>query len=101
MNPPQGTSADADAAERFKSRLGAILCAIYALVYAGFVIVSVYDVTLMDKVMPFQVNLAVFYGLGLIVFALLLALFYSKSCNACERDADAAQSQAAQKETGR
>ena len=99
MNQTQGIGNGDDVAERYKSRLGAILCALYALVYAGFVIVSVYDVTLMDKVMPFQVNLAIFYGLGLIVFALLLALLYSKSCNACERDADAAQSRATEKET--
>lgn len=68
-----------------KRTLGLILCSIYALVYAGFVAISVFNVEWMDTVMPFQLNLAVFYGMGLIVFALLLALFYSKACDAAER----------------
>ncbi len=74
-------------AARFTQRLGLLLCTVYALVYGGFVGVSVYDVTLMDTLMPFGVNLAVFYGLGLIVFALLLAMVYSRACAAKERSA--------------
>ncbi len=77
----------ADQADRFKQRLGILLCTIYAVVYAGFVGISVYNVTLMDTLMPFGLNLAVFYGLGLIVFALLLAMLYSRACAAKERAA--------------
>lgn len=68
-----------------KQTLGLILCSIYALAYGGFVALSVFNVRVMDTLMPFQLNLAVFYGMGLIVFALLLALFYSKACDAAER----------------
>lgn len=74
----------ADPAGRFKQRLGILLCIVYAAVYTGFVGISVYDVTLMDTLMPFGLNLAVFYGLGLIVFALLLAMIYSRACAAKE-----------------
>ncbi len=74
-----------DDAGRFKQRLGIFLCVFYALVYAGFVVISVYDVTLMDTIMPFGLNLAAFYGLGLIVFALLLAMLYSRACTLKER----------------
>ncbi|NCC52147.1 MAG: DUF485 domain-containing protein [Spartobacteria bacterium] len=81
---------------QYKQRLGIVLCVLYALVYAGFVIVSVYDVTLMDTVMPLGLNLAVFYGLGLIVFALVLAMFYSRACALSEgREAAGADAPAA------
>jgi uncharacterized membrane protein (DUF485 family) len=80
--PPAATG---DHAIRFKQRFGILLCAIYALVYASFVAISVYDVTLMDTLMPFGLNLAIFYGLGLIVFALLLAMIYSRACAAKEK----------------
>lgn len=99
MDTPTDAERGVESVERYKTKLGAILCLVYALVYAGFVVISVYDVTLMDRLMPFGVNLAIFYGLGLIVFALLLALIYSKSCNAAERDANQASEQATEKET--
>ncbi|MFW5869617.1 MAG: hypothetical protein ACOCVI_01825 [Planctomycetota bacterium] len=83
----------ADPAGRFKQRLDILLCIVYVVVYAGFVGISVYDVTLM----PFGLNLAVFYGPGLIVFALLLAMIYSRACAtkemAAAREADAATSE--------
>jgi len=75
--------------ERFKQWLGLLLCSAYALVYAVFVFISVYDVTLMDTLMPFGLNLAAFYGFGIIVFALLLALVYSRACSRSEAGAAA------------
>lgn len=77
----------ADHAARFKQRLGFALCSIYAAVYAAFVALAVYDVTLMDTRMPFGLNLAAFWGLGLIVFALILSMLYSTACSASERSA--------------
>jgi len=74
-----------EVAEKFKQRLGIFLCIIYALLYSGFVAISVYDVTLMDKVILFNLNLAVFYGFGLILFALILAMIYSWACAFKER----------------
>ncbi len=73
-----------DRALRYKQRLGIILCIIYAVVYSGFVVISIYDVTLMDTLMPFGLNLSTFYGLGLIVFALILAMLYSMACSSSE-----------------
>jgi uncharacterized membrane protein (DUF485 family) len=71
--------------ERYKRRLGFFLFTVYTLAYFGFVVVSVYNVTLMEKTIVFGLNLAVFYGLGLIIFAIILALIYSFSCNAAEK----------------
>jgi uncharacterized membrane protein (DUF485 family) len=75
--------------ERMKQNFGLALCLIYAVVYATFVFISLYDVTLMDTVMPFGLNLAVFYGFGIILFALVLALIYSQACSFSERKARA------------
>jgi uncharacterized membrane protein (DUF485 family) len=77
--------------ERFKQWLGLALCSAYALVYAAFVFISVYDVTLMDTLMPFGLNLAVFYGFGIILFALLLSLVYNRVCTRSEAGAAASQ----------
>jgi uncharacterized membrane protein (DUF485 family) len=81
----------AERSERFKQWLGLLLCSAYALVYAVFVFISVYDVTLMDTLMPFGLNLAAFYGFGIIVFALLLALLYSRACSRSEARAAASK----------
>lgn len=72
--------------ESYKQRLGIALCSIYATVYIGFVAISIYDVTLMDILMPFGLNLAVFYGMGLIIFALILAMIYSLACSRSEKN---------------
>ncbi len=84
LSPP---AESVEHAVRFKQRLGLLLCGMYAIAYSCFVGIAVYDVTLMDIVMPFGLNLAVFYGLGLIVFALVLALVYSRACTVSERNA--------------
>jgi uncharacterized membrane protein (DUF485 family) len=71
----------------YKKRLGFLMFGIYASAYAVFVILSVYNVTLMDTLMPLGLNLSSFFGLGLIVLALILALVYSTACNIKERSA--------------
>lgn len=77
--------------QKYAQRLGVAMCGIYALAYSVFVAISVFDVTLMDTLMPFGLNLAVFYGFGLIFFALFLALVYSALCGRHESSAAAAK----------
>ena len=84
MNENSNSGEVAQGAIVFKQRLGVLLCVIYAFAYTGFVAISIYDVTLMDTVMPLGLNLAAFYGLGLIVFALFLAMIYSIACTTKE-----------------
>ncbi len=84
MDEKEGGVEAAAEAVLFKQNLGILLCVIYALAYAGFVVISIYDVSLMDTVMPMGLNLAAFYGLGLIVFALFLAMIYSIACTTKE-----------------
>lgn len=74
-----------DHASAYKTRLGVVLFIVYALIYAGFVAVSLYDVTILERIVFCGLNLAVVYGFGLIVFALLMALVYSGFCTRKER----------------
>ena len=69
-----------DHAVKKKTKLGVILFFIYFFVYAGFVAIGVVDYKLMGKVVLGNQNLAVVYGFGLIIFAILLGLFYNWKC---------------------
>ncbi len=68
----------------YKMRLGVIMFIIYAVVYAGFVAISVIHVKWMEITIVLGLNLASVYGFGLIVFALLLALIYNQACGSKE-----------------
>jgi uncharacterized membrane protein (DUF485 family) len=70
-----------DPASRYKSRLGVVMCLIYTVIYAGFVLANVIAEGQVMQVMVFMgLNLAVVYGMGLIIFALVLALIYNAMC---------------------
>ena len=69
-----------DPAFVFKRRLGAWMFAVYAAIYAGFVVINLVRPGWMEKTVMAGLNLAVVYGIGLIIFALLLALVYSRAC---------------------
>jgi uncharacterized membrane protein (DUF485 family) len=70
----------ADPAFLYKRRLGAWMFMLYAIIYAGFVVVNLTSPGLMEKTIVGGLNLAVVYGFGLIVFALILALIYNRAC---------------------
>jgi len=69
-----------DAASKKKSKLGVILFIVYSIVYGGFVIIGVVNYELMGKIIVKGQNLAVIYGFGLIVFAIILGLIYNAIC---------------------
>jgi len=73
-----------DHAAKKKSKLGILLFFIYLFVYAGFVTIGVVDYELMGKNVLGNQNLAVVYGFGLIIFAILLGLFYNWRCTKYE-----------------
>ena len=75
----------ADPAFAYKRRLGAWMFALYAVVYAGFVVINLARPGWMEKTVLAGLNLAVVYGFGLIVFALVLALVYSRACERREK----------------
>ena len=71
------TSSREEAFERRKSHIGIRMTLLYAIVYGGFVALSVFQPTSMGSRAIFGLNLAVAYGLGLILIAILFALIYN------------------------
>jgi len=75
-----------DHAAPFKARVGIYLFLLYGLIYGGFVGINVFAPLVMEKIIFLGLNLAVVYGLGLIVFALILALIYNYICANHEKE---------------
>jgi uncharacterized membrane protein (DUF485 family) len=67
-----------------KTRLGVILFFVYLTVYAGFVVIG----TLFPKAMGISLlggmNLAFYYGMGLILLAAVMGLVYNYFCTKYE-----------------
>lgn len=57
-------------------RLGLVLFGIYLALYGGFVFLNAFSPTTMEHTPLAGVNLAIWYGFGLIVAAWALALIY-------------------------
>ena len=74
-----------DPAYPYKRRLGAWLFLAYSVVYVSFVLANLAVPSAMEVRVIAGVNLAVVFGLGLIVLAVLLALVYNALCLAHER----------------
>lgn len=76
-----------DPATRYKSRLGVWMFVLYSLVYAGFVFTNVFtEGQAMQTIVFAGLNLAVVYGMGLIILALIMALVYNFLCTAKEKE---------------
>ena len=73
-----------DEAAAIKSKIGLILFGVYSLIYAGFVVIN----TLIPKTMGTQIffglNLAVVYGFGLIILAIIMGVIYNHVCTKLE-----------------
>jgi uncharacterized membrane protein (DUF485 family) len=68
------------------ARLGLWLFAIYLALYAGFVLLAAFSPETMERTPLAGVNLAIWYGFGLIAAALLLALLYGWLCQHSDED---------------
>ena len=66
------------------SRYGLWLFGLYLILYGGFMGLAAFAPQLMAKAPFGGVNLAILYGFGLIVAALVLALVYMVLCRARE-----------------
>ncbi|MFW5856866.1 MAG: DUF485 domain-containing protein [Planctomycetota bacterium] len=78
-----------DRAEGYKTKLGVRLFWVYAVVYAGFTLINIIKPVAMEKIIVFGLNLAVVYGFGLILVALILALLYNRACSKREAQMNA------------
>jgi uncharacterized membrane protein (DUF485 family) len=77
-NPSQQLDNQATAARN--ARYGVWLFGLYLLLYGGFVAVSAFAPQWMEATPLAGINLAILYGMGLIVSAFLLALVYGWLC---------------------
>ena len=66
--------------EKRNSRIGLVLFGIYLVLYGGFVLLNAFSPETMEKTPMAGVNLAILYGFGLIIAALVLALLYGWIC---------------------
>ncbi|WAC40634.1 DUF485 domain-containing protein [Pedobacter sp. SL55] len=71
-----------------KSKLGVRLFFIYLICYAGFVALGVFNYELLSTTVFSGLNLAIVYGIGLIVFAVIMGIIYNYYCTKYEDDAD-------------
>ncbi len=68
------------------ARLGLWLFGLYLLFYGGFVLLAAFSPETMERTPWAGVNLAIWYGFGLIVAALVLALIYGWLCRPTDVD---------------
>ncbi len=62
------------------SRLGLFLFVLYSAFYLGYVLLTAFYRSLMDAVFVAGINLAIVYGLALILLAFILSLIYGWAC---------------------
>ncbi len=77
--------------EKRNARIGFVLFVVYLLLYIGFVLLNAFAADVMEMTPIAGVNLAILYGFGLIITALILALVYGFLCKeeSAEQEADA------------
>lgn len=76
-----------DSSTKKKQKTGVIMFFIYLIVYSVFVAIGVFSYELMGEHVLFGLNLAVIYGMGLILLAIILGLIYNSLCTKYEREA--------------
>jgi len=75
-----------DASTKYKSRLGVIMFLIYAIVYGGFIAINVAFPQWM-RIDVGSLNVAIVFGFGLIILAIIQAFIYNHLCTLAERKA--------------
>jgi len=78
-----------DAASDWKAKLGIKLFWLYCVIYMGFVGIAVFSTETMKKPVLAGTNLAIVYGMALIIFAILLGLIYNHLCTKKEDEMNA------------
>lgn len=66
--------------QNWNARLGLVLFAVYLVLYGGFVVLNAFRADMMELTPLAGLNLAILYGFGLIIGALLLSFVYGLLC---------------------
>ena len=80
-----------DPASEFKKKVGIRMFIAYAVVYAGFIIINTAVPRVMGKPALFGLNLAVTYGFGLILLAIIAGIIYNAICTRKENELESAE----------
>lgn len=75
-----------DHAQEYKSKLGVRMFFVYAVIYVAFVAINIISPLTMEKTILMGLNLAVVYGFGLIITAVIMAMFYNRACSLKEKE---------------
>ncbi|WP_425397388.1 DUF485 domain-containing protein [Aeoliella sp.] len=62
------------------ARIGLVLFAAYVALYGGFMLLNAFAPSTMQWTPALGINLAIWYGFGLIISAVVLALLYGFLC---------------------
>jgi uncharacterized membrane protein (DUF485 family) len=73
-----------DNAAAKKAKLGVILFFVYTIIYAGFVLIGLTKPELMGLELIGGQNIAIIYGFGLIVLAIVMGFIYNFFCTRME-----------------
>ena len=73
-----------DKAASSKAKLGVKMFIVYTLVYAGFVVIGLTKPELMGLELFGGQNIAIIYGFGLIVLAIIMGFIYNYFCTKME-----------------
>ncbi|MBN2076763.1 MAG: DUF485 domain-containing protein [Dehalococcoidales bacterium] len=80
-----------DKSEGFKAKLGFVMIAVFAIVYAIFILICVVSPKTMANSVG-SLNVAVAFGFGIIVLAIIQALIYNFFCSRKEHEYERADS---------
>jgi uncharacterized membrane protein (DUF485 family) len=73
-----------DNAAAKKARLGVILFIVYTVIYSGFVLIGLTKPELMGLELIGDQNIAIIYGFGLIILAIVMGFVYNFFCTRME-----------------
>lgn len=80
-------SDELDAIRSYNARMGMVLFVVYLAVYAGFVYLSALSQDVMRRPAFGGVNVAVWYGFGLILGAFVISIIYMLLCRSPRKPA--------------
>lgn len=66
--------------EKRKTKIAIRMAIIYTIIYLGFIVLNVFKPLWMSRRAIFGLNLAVSYGIGLIILAIIFAVIYNQIC---------------------
>lgn len=86
LHEPAPKSQEKDQASGWKAKLGIKMFWLYCLIYSGFVGTAVFSTDILKKPVLAGTNLAIVYGMGLIVLAIILGVIYNFLCTRKENE---------------